>query len=147
MLRASCLRQFSVVMLGVMPWSGLNAQQHATDSTFRVTAHVQAGCQFTAQDSDRIGASQGGALNRTTSLLRPTCTPDSTYDIGFNSSTPRGAIVDEKRILAESQILHYSSTGTGPASAQDHALFGPLAAVRIDPATNNANTVTVRIYY
>jgi len=58
-------------------------------------------------------------------LLRATCTPGTTYQLGLNKAI----------------------TGVGTGSAVDHALFSGTPVARVARASDYANTVTVHVYY
>jgi spore coat protein U-like protein len=64
-----------------------------------------------------------------TTLLRATCTPYSTYNIGLNT-VPANTV-----------------WGAGTGLAQDYTVFGGVPAAQIVPAGAYADAVTVRIYY
>lgn len=155
-----------LLVLGVLPWAGLHAQQTAT-TTFRVTAKVQAVCEVTATDLTfgNYTAQSGTPLQGTT-LLRATCTPGSTYQVGLNEGTSPGATVNQRKMVSGAQVLNYqlysdsarstiwgntagtdTVTGVGTGLAVDHTVFGAVPAAQVVPAGDYSDTVTVRIYY
>jgi spore coat protein U-like protein len=101
-------------VLGMLPWAGLNAQQTAT---FKVAARVEESCNVSA-----LGAT----------LLRATCTPNTTYYIGLN-----------RRILLGADTV----TGVGTGQAVDHTLFGGIPAAKVVSAGEFAEPITVRVFY
>ena len=86
-----------LLMLGLMPWAGLHAQQTA-QTTFKVLARVEANCVVTATDLD-FGAytSPGGAQLLATTPLRVTCTPSTTYHVGLDQGQSPGATVNQRK--------------------------------------------------
>ena len=86
-----------LLMLGLMPWAELHAQSQTVSTTFRVSARVEAVCEVTATDlSFGTYTSQGGAPLQATTLLRTTCTPGSSYNVGLNEGTSPGATVNQR---------------------------------------------------
>ena len=72
-----------VLVLGLLPWAALHAQQTA-QTTFRVQARVNAVCEITASDLDfGTYSAQGATALQATTLLRATCTPQTTYNVGL----------------------------------------------------------------
>ena len=161
-------RFFAVLMvLGMMPWAALHAQQTA-QTTFRVTANVSSVCEVTATDLD-FGAysAQSGTPLLGTTLLRATCTPETTYNIGLNEGTSPGATVNQRKMVgATTGVLNYqlysdathstiwgnttgtdTVTGVGTGLTQDHTVFGSVPASQVIPAGDYTDTITVRIYY
>ena len=156
-----------LLMLGLMPWAGLHAQSQTASTTFRVSAKVQAVCEVTATDlSFGTYTSQGGAPLQGTTLLRATCTPNSTYNVGLNEGTSPGATVNARKMVSGTQALNYqlysdsarttiwgntpgtdTVTGVGTGLAVDHTVFGAVPAAQVVPAGDYGDTVTVRIYY
>jgi spore coat protein U-like protein len=155
-----------LLVLGVLPWTGLYAQQTA-QTTFRVSASVQAVCEITATDlSFGTYTSQAGTPLLGTTLLRATCTPGSTYNVGLNEGTSPGATVNQRKMVAGSQALNYqlysdsarstiwgntpgtdTVTGVGTGLVQDHTVFGSVPAAQVIPAGQYSDTITVRVYY
>src|SRR6476661_1213444 len=143
-----------VLMLGLMPWAALHAQSQTATTTFRVTAKVQAVCEVTATDL-AFGnyTSQAGTPLQGTTLLRTTCTPNTSYNIGLNEGTSPGATVNQRKMVSGSQALNYqlysdssrttiwgnttgtdTVTGVGTGLAQDHTVFGAVPAAQVVPA-------------
>jgi spore coat protein U-like protein len=155
-----------LVMLGLMPWAELHAQTTAT-ATFRVTAKVNAVCAVTASD---LGfgpyvSSNGSALTGTT-LLRATCTPNTTYYVGLDQGQAPGATVNARKMVSGTNNLNYqlysdssrskiwgnttgtdTVTGSGTGIAQDHTVYGSVPAAQNVAAGDYADTITVRVYY
>lgn len=94
----------------------LHAQSQAVSAAFKVSARVEGVCEVTASNFLRGAA-----------LLRATCTPGSTYNVGLNEGT---------RV-----------TGVGTGFAVDHAVFGAAPAAEVIPAGGYADITTVRVYY
>ena len=155
-----------LLMLGMLPAAAVHAQQTAT-TTFRVSAKVQAVCAVTATDLNfgTYTSSTGTPLQGTT-LLRATCTPGSTYNVGLNEGTSPGATVNQRRMVSGPQVLNYqlysdsarsviwgnttgtdTVTGLGTGMAQDHTVFGAIPAAQVVPAGDYGDTITVRVYY
>jgi len=160
-------RHLAVLLaLGMLPWTGLHAQTTA-QTTFRVTASVQAVCEVTATDLafGQYSAQAGTQLLGST-LLRATCTPNTTYNIGLDAGSSPGATVNQRKMVSGSNNLNYqlysdtnrttiwgnttgtdTVTGSGTGVAQDHTVFGAVPAAQVVPAGDYADTITVRIYY
>jgi spore coat protein U-like protein len=156
-----------LLMLGLMPWAELLAQSQTVSTTFRVSARVEAVCAVTASDLDfGTYSAQGTTQQTSTTLLRATCTPSTTYNIGLNQGTSPGATVNTRKMVAGAQSLNYqlysdsarskiwgnttgtdTVTGVGTGLAQDHTVFGAVPASQVIPAGNYSDTITVRIYY
>lgn len=154
-----------LLMLGLMPWTGLYAQQ-TTETTFKVSAKVQAVCEVTASDLDfGVYTSKAPTVEATT-RLSATCTPGSTYTVGLNEGTSAGATVNQRKMVSGSNALNYqlysdsarstiwgdkagksSVTGVGNGSAQDHTVFGSIPAAQTIPAGDYGDVITVRVYY
>lgn len=109
------IRVAVLLMLGTMPW--VHAQAQEVSTTFRVLARVEAGCTMTASDLNR----------HATTLLRATCTPNTTYDVGLNRGASRSAV-------------SVNTMGTD-------AIFGGVPVAQRVPAGDNADAITVRVYY
>lgn len=156
-----------LLVLAAWPWAGLNAQQSAS-TTFRVQARVNAVCDVVATNLDfGVYSAQSGSALQGTTLLKATCTPNTTYQIGLNEGTSPGATVNQRRMVsATSSVLNYqlysdsarstiwgntpgtnTVTGVGTGLAQDHTVFGSVPAAQVVPAEDYADTITVRIYY
>jgi spore coat protein U-like protein len=154
-----------VLVLAVLPWAEPNAQQNAS-TTFRVSARVNAVCEITASDLGfGVYNAQGGSPLLGTTLLRATCTPNSSYQIGLSEGTSPGATVNQRRMVAPSaSVLNYqlysdstrnsiwgntpgtdTVTGVGTGLAQDHTVFGSIPTAQVVPAEEYADTITVRI--
>src|SRR6476661_5222729 len=97
-----------VLMLGLMPWAELHAQSQTASTTFRVSAKVQAVCEVTATDlAFGTYTSQAGTPLQGTTLLRATCTPGSTYNVGLNEGTSPGATINARKMVSGTQALNY----------------------------------------
>jgi spore coat protein U-like protein len=156
-----------LLVLGILPGDGLYAQQQTAQTTFRVSASVQAVCEVTATDlTFGTYTSQSGTDVQGTTLLRATCTPGSTYNVGLNEGTSPGATVNQRKMVSGTQALNYqlyressrtsiwgnttgtdTVTGVGTGIAQDHTVFGAVPAAQVVPAGDYGDTITVRVYY
>ena len=157
----------ALLVVGMMPWAELHAQAQTATTTFRVTAKVQAVCEITATDlAFGTYTAQGATPLQGTTLLRATCTPGSTYNIGLNEGTSPGATVNARKMASGTNALNYqlysdsarqtiwgntagtnTVTGVGTGLAVDHTVFGAVPAAQVIPAGGYADTTTVRIYY
>lgn len=156
-----------LLVFGISPWAGLYAQQQTAQTTFRVSASVQAVCEVTATDlAFGIYTSQSGTDLQGTTLLRATCTPGSSYNVGLNEGTSPGATVNQRKMASGSNALNYqlysdagrvsvwgntqgtdTVTGVGTGLSQDHTVFGAIPAAQTVPAGDYSDTITVRVYY
>jgi spore coat protein U-like protein len=156
-----------LLMLGMLPWTELHAQGQTATTTFRVQTKVQAVCAVTATDLDfGTYTSSGGTPLQGQTLLRATCTPNSSYNIGLNEGTSPGATINARKMVSGTQALNYqlysdsarttiwgnttgtdTVTGVGSGLAVDHTVFGAIPAAQVVPAGDYADTITVRIYY
>jgi spore coat protein U-like protein len=156
-----------LLMLGLTPWAELHAQSQSVTTTFRVNARVEAVCEVTASDlAFGTYTAQGGTPLQGTTLLRATCTPGTTYNIGLNDGTAGGTIYTGRQMASGQNKLNYqlyrdsartniwgNTTGTdtvqdvGTGLAKDHTVFGAVPAAQVVPAGDYQDTITVRIYY
>ena len=113
-----------VLMLGMLPSAGLNAQQ-AASTTFRVAARVEESCVVSAHG---------------TQLLRTTCTPHTTYFFALKRGAPRSAI-------PENSTARDAPIGVGTGLAVDHTLFGGIPDNRVVQAGDYPDTIAVHVYY
>jgi hypothetical protein len=120
------MKQRTAVFLvfGMLPWSGLCAQQTAV---FKVGARVEESCAVSAPDL---------ASRRAAQQLRATCTPDATYLVGANL----------RKASPGAQAASYL-TGVGTGEPVDHTLFGGVPASQVVPPADYTDTVSVRVYY
>jgi spore coat protein U-like protein len=166
MKRRIAVRTAILLMLG-MPWAGLHAQGQTAQTTFRVTATVQAVCEVTASDlAFGVYTAQSGTPLQGTTLLRATCTPGTTYNVGLDAGTSSGATVNQRRMVSGANSLNYqlysdssrntiwgntsgtdTVTGTGTGVAVDHTVYGQVPAAQVVPAGAYSDTITVRIFY
>ena len=147
--------------LGMFPWVCLNASETAT-TTFRVAAKVEEFCEVIVPDRALGDFTAQGAAT----LLRATCTPNTTYVIGPTQRTSPGAAVNQRRAvsgaLTSNHRLYSDSarsaisgnaagmatvTGVGTGQAVDHTLFGGVPAVQYVPPGDYVDTLSVRVYY
>ena len=156
-----------LLMLGLLPWAGLHAQQTAAARPSGFRRSVQAVCEVTASDLDfGTYTAQGGTPLQGTTLLRATCTPGTTYNVGLNEGTSPGATVNQRKMASGANTLNYqlysdsarstiwgntpgtdTVTGVGTGLAVDHTVFGAVPAAQVVPAGDYGDTITVRIYY
>ena len=160
--------RFAVMLvLGVMPWAQLHAQEQTVSTTFRVSARVEAVCEVTATDlAFGTYSAQAGTPLQAQTTLRATCTPGMTYNVGLDQGTSPGATVTARKMVSGTQQLSYqlytdasrnavwgntpgtdTVTGSGTGIAVDHTVFGAVPAAQLVQAGDYQDTVTVRIYY
>ena len=156
----------TLLTIGTMSWAGLHAQQ-TTQTTFRVSATVNAVCEVTATDLQfGVYSAQGGSPLAGTTLLRATCTPNTTYYVGLDQGQSPGATINQRKMVSGASALNYqlysdanhsviwgnttgtdTVTGVGTGLTQDHTVFGSVPASQVIPAGDYGDTITVRIYY
>jgi spore coat protein U-like protein len=156
-----------LLMLGMLPWVALHAQQQTAQTTFQVKARVSAVCEVTATDLDfGTYTSNTGSSRLGTTTLKATCTPNTTYNVGLNEGTSPGATVNARKLVSGANNLNYqlysdasrsviwgnttgtdTVTGIGTGLAVDHTVYGSVAAKQVVPAGDYADTITVRLYY
>ena len=156
-----------LLVLGLLPWAELHAQPQQASTTFRVSARVKAVCEVTATDlAFGTYTAQAGTPLQGTTLLRATCTPGTTYNVGLNEGTSPGATVNQRKMVSGANTLNYqlysdaarstiwgntpgtdTVTGVGTGLAVDHTVYGAVPAAQVVPAGDYADTITVRIYY
>jgi spore coat protein U-like protein len=97
-----------LLLLGILPWAEVHAQAQTAQTTFVVKARVQAVCEVTATDLDfgTFTAEAGSPLVGST-LLRATCTPGSTYNVGLDAGTSAGATVNARKMVSGANNLNY----------------------------------------
>lgn len=155
-----------LIALALLPWADTPAQQSAS-TTFRVTAQVNAVCEISASNLGfGVYNAQGGSPLLGTTLLRATCTPNSSYQVGLNEGTSPGATINQRSMVSGASSLNYqlysdsarssiwgntpgtdTVTGVGTGLAQDHTVYGSIPTAQVVPAGDYADTITVRIYY
>ena len=155
-----------LLMLGLLPWGALHAQQTAS-TTFRVTAKVNAVCGVTATDlAFGTYTSNAGTPLQGTTLLKATCTPSTTYYLGLDQGQSPGATINQRKMVSGANNLTYqlysdssrstiwgntagtdTVTGVGTGLAQDHTVYGAVPAAQSVPAGDYGDTITVRVYY
>jgi len=155
-----------LIMLGMLPSAGLNAQQTAR-TTLAVTARLEESCKVTAPDL-ALGkyTAQRGAPPQAKLALSVTCTPDTTYSVGLIKGTSRGATTNQQTMPSEAQASNIQPnsdstrkaipgntigtenvTGVGTGTEVNHTLFGGVLAAQFVPAGDYADTLTVRVQY
>lgn len=161
-------RHITVLLaVGMLPWAGLYAQSQTAQTTFRVTAKVNAVCEVTSSDL-AFGTynPKASSPHQITTLIRATCTPGSSYQVGLNEGTTPGATVNQRKMASGSNALNYqlysdagrvsiwgntqgtdTVTGVGTGLSQDHTVFGAIPAAQGVPAGDYSDTITVRVYY
>ena len=156
-----------LLALGMLPWAGLLAQSQTATTTFRVTARVNAICEVTSNDL-AFGTynPKASSPHQVTTLIKATCTPGSTYQVGLNEGTSPGATINQRKMASGTNALNYqlysdsarssiwgntqgtdTVTGVGTGLSQDHTVFGAIPAAQGVPAGDYSDTITVRIYY
>lgn len=156
-----------LLMLGLMPLAELHAQSQTVSTTFRVNARVEAVCEVTASDlAFGTYTAQAGTPLQGTTLLRATCTPGTTYNVGLDAGTSPGATINQRKMASGANSLNYqlysdsarntiwgnttgtdTVTGAGTGLAVDHTVFGAVPAAQVVPAGDYQDTITVRVYY
>lgn len=155
-----------LLVLAACPTVGL--AQQAASTTFRVSARVNAVCDIVATNLDfGVYSTQSSSPLQGTTLLKATCTPNTSYQIGLSEGTSPGATVNQRKMVSPtSNVLNYqlysdsarssiwgntpgtnTVTGVGTGLPQDHTVFGSVPAAQGVPAEDYADTITVRIYY
>jgi spore coat protein U-like protein len=157
-----------LLMLGLMPWAGLQAQSQTATTTFKVTTRVDAVCAVTATDLNfGTYSAQGAPLQGTTQVVA-TCTPGTTYNIGLNAGSTTGATINQRKMAGTpaTNTLNYqlysdsahsiiwgntpgtdTVTGAGTGLAVNHAVYGQVPAAQLVPAGNYQDVITVSIFY
>ena len=142
-----------LIMLGMLPSAGLNAQQTAR-TTLAVTARLEESCKVTAPDL-ALGkyTAQRGAPPQAKLALSVTCTPDTTYSVGVNKGTTHGATTSERKTATAGAAVPGNTigtenvTGVGTGTEVNHTLFGGVPAAQVVQAGDYADTLTVRVHY
>jgi spore coat protein U-like protein len=157
----------TLLFVGMAPWTLLNAQSQTTDTTFQVKARVDAVCSVSASDLDfGTYTSASGTATQGTTILKATCTPATTYNIGLNAGTSSGATVQSRKMTSGTNTLGYqlysdsgrqivwgetsgtdTVAGTGTGLPIDHTVYGSITAAQNIAAGDYSDTITVRIYY
>jgi spore coat protein U-like protein len=160
-----------LLMLGTMLGAGLNAQQigaqQTAQTTFKVTATVQAVCVVSAGDLNFGSYTSQSALLGQSGVVA-TCTPGSSYNIGLNAGSATGATINSRKMAgtpatntlnyqlyrdsARSQIWGQTiGTDTvvdvGTGIAKSHTVFGTIPGGQLSPAGSYQDIVTVLITY
>jgi len=160
------VRTAILLMLGFLPGAGLHAQQTAT-TTFIVKTTVQAVCVVSATDLNFGNyASGAGSPLLGTTLVQPTCTPGTTYNIALNGGSAGGTIYGGRQMASGANKLNYQlyrdsaraniwgntigtdtvqDTGTGVAKS--HTVYGTIPAAQAIPAGNYQDTITVTVTF
>jgi spore coat protein U-like protein len=113
---------------------------------------------------------QTGSPLQGQTLLRATCTPGSTYNVGLNEGATSGATINQRQMKPTSgtgtQNLNYqlysdsarsviwgntpgtnTVTGVGTGLAVDHTVFGAIPGSQVVPAGAYEDTITVTISF
>jgi spore coat protein U-like protein len=157
-----------LLVLGMLPWVELAAQQQNATTTFRVTARVNAVCDVTSNDlAFGIYNPKASSPHQVSSLVRATCTPGATYQVGLNAGTSPGATVNQRKMVAGSNTLNYqlysdsarssiwgdtpgTDTVTPPAGtglSQDLPVYGTIPPAQPAAVGDYSDTITVRVYF
>ena len=162
-------RNITVLLaLGMLPWAGLLAQSQTATTTFRVTARVNAVCEVTSNDL-AFGTynPKASSPHQVSSLVRATCTPGATYQVGLSAGTSPGATVNQRKMVSGSNTLNYqlysdsgrssiwgdtpgTDTVTPPAGtglSQDLPVYGAIPPAQPAAVGDYSDTITVRVYY
>ena len=157
-----------LAMFGALTAVPLHAQQTG-ETTFRVSARVNAVCDITASPLDfGVYTTQTASPKLGTTLLRATCTPGTTYQIGLTEGTTSGATTAQRKLVgASNATLNYqlysdsarsvvwgntqgvdTVTGIpGTGLKQDYTVYGSIPPSQPANAEEYGDTITVRIYY
>jgi len=162
-------RRGIAVLLGVAmsASTSLYAVQQTAQTTVKVTARVNAFCQITASDLD-FGAysAQSSTPLQVSTMLRATCTPETTYNIGLNEGASPGATVTARKMVSGANSLNYqlysdvnrtkiwgntvptnSVWGVGTGTELTHTVYGSVPAKQVVPEGDYSDTISVRLYY
>jgi spore coat protein U-like protein len=153
-------------MLGMMPWSGLYSQTQTATTTFLVKTTVQAVCVVSATELNFGSYSSGTGPLLGTSVVQPTCTPGTTYNIKLNGGSAGGSIYGGRQMASGANKLNYQlyrdsaraniwgeTTGTdtvqdiGTGVAKSHTVYGTIPGAQAIPAGNYQDTITVTISF
>ena len=162
-------RHITVLLaLGMLPCAGLLAQSQTAQTTFRVTARVNAVCEVTSNDL-AFGTynPKASSPHQVSSLVRATCTPGATYQVGLNEGTSPGATINQRKMVSGSNSLNYqlysdsarsaiwgNTPGTdtvtpppGTGLSQDLPVYGTIPPAQSAAVGDYSDTITVRVYY
>jgi spore coat protein U-like protein len=157
-----------LLVVGMLSWAGLYAQSQTAQTTFLVTARVQAVCEVTSNDLN-FGTynPKASSPHQVSSLVRATCTPGATYQVGLNEGTSPGATINQRKMVSGSNTLNYqlysdsarsviwgntqnTDTVTPPAGTglpQDLPVYGSIPPAQPAAVGDYSDTITVRVYY
>jgi spore coat protein U-like protein len=158
----------AMLVLGMFPWAEIHAQAQTATTTFRVTARVNAVCEVTSNDL-AFGTynPKASSPHQVSSLVRATCTPGATYQVGLNAGTSPGATINQRKMVSGSNSLNYqlysdsartsiwgdtpgTDTVTPPAGtglSQDLPVYGAIPPAQPAAVGDYSDTITVRVYY
>ncbi len=158
----------ALLALGMLPWAGLQAQSQTAQTTFRVTAKVMAVCEVTSNDLAFGNYNpKASSPHQVSSMVRATCTPGATYQVGLNEGTTPGATINQRKMVSGSNTLNYqlysdagrsaiwgntpgTDTVTPPAGtglSQDLPVYGTIPPAQPAAVGDYSDTITVRVYY
>jgi len=157
-----------LLVVGMLSWAGLYAQSQTAQTTFLVTARVQAVCEVTSNDLN-FGTynPKASSPHQVSSLVRATCTPGATYQVGLDAGTSSGATINQRKMVSGSNTLNYqlysdsarsviwgntqnTDTVTPPAGTglpQDLPVYGSIPPAQPAAVGDYSDTITVRVYY
>jgi spore coat protein U-like protein len=154
-----------LLVLGVLPWAGLQAQGQTATTTFKVTTTVQAVCVVSAADLNFGSYTSQSALLGQSGVIA-TCTPGSTYNIGLSAGSGGGTIAGGRQMVLGTNKLTYQlyrdsartniwgvTTGTdtvqdvGTGLSKSHTVFGAIPAAQAVPVGNYQDIITVTVSY
>jgi len=158
----------ALLMLGMMPWSGVHAQSLTATATFIVKTTVQAVCSVSATDLNfGVYNAQSGGATMSNTTVNATCTPGTTYNISLGAGGA-GNIYGGRQMASGTNKLNYqlyrdagrtniwgntigtdTVTGGGGAGGLPvpHTVYGSLAAGQVVPAGSYQDTIVVTITY
>ena len=164
------MKRHIIVLLALvmLPWAGLLAQSQTAQTTFRVTARVNAVCEVTSNDL-AFGTynPKASSPHQVSSMVRATCTPGATYQVGLNEGTSPGATINQRKMVSGSNTLNYqlysdsarsaiwgNTPGTdtvtpppGTGLSQDLPVYGTIPPAQSAAVGDYTDTITVRVYY
>jgi spore coat protein U-like protein len=141
------------------------ANAATTNTTFQVSAVVQANCTISA--AALAFGNYTGAQNDKTSNLTITCTNTSPYDIGLDAGTTSGATVANRSMVDGSnnklgyalfsdsaEKVNWGNTvgtdtvkGTGTGATQTVTVYGQIPAAQYVTPGSYSDTITATLTY
>jgi len=153
------------IALAALSVSSLPVLTATANTTFNVTATVQATCLISASNLG-FGTYTGTLIDLTTTVS-VTCTNSTAYNVGLNAGTAAGATVTTRAMSGPGgATLDYAlyqdaghttnwgntvgtdtKSGTGSGSAQSFTVYGRLTAGQYPSPGSYSDTITATITY